>query len=204
MSMKQLFLDNSMKFICKYQSISNYDKKMIKYGLEGLYLTISKLIILTSLAIILNMLKEFLLIIIFFNVIRYTGFGFHAEKSYQCLLFSTFNFIVIPFLLFHFQLSNTFVYGICAICIFHYLLFAPADTKKRPLSNKKKRIIRKIITVMIGFIYTSIIILLKSEYWTPIFLSALIIQAIIISPITYRLFKQPYNNYKTLNIQKNI
>lgn len=193
-----------MKFICKYQSISNYDKKRIKYGLEGLYLTISKLIILTSLAIILNMLKEFLLIIIFFNVIRYTGFGFHAEKSYQCLLFSTFNFIVIPFLLFYFQLSNAFVYGICAICIFHYLLFAPADTKKRPLSNKKKRIIRKTITVMTGFIYTSIIILLKSEYWTPIFLSALIIQAIIISPITYRLFKQPYNNYKTLNIQKNI
>ena len=33
-----------MKFICKYQSISNYDKKRIKYGLEGLYLTISKLI----------------------------------------------------------------------------------------------------------------------------------------------------------------
>ena len=77
--MKQLFLDNSMKFICKYQSISNYDKKRIKYGLEGLYLTISKLIILTSLAIILNMLKEFVLSIIFFNVIRYTGFGFHAE-----------------------------------------------------------------------------------------------------------------------------
>ena len=198
--MKQLFLENSMNFICKYQSISDYDKKKVKYGLEGLYLTITKMVLLTILALLLNMFKEFILVVVFFNVIRYTGFGFHAEKSYQCLLFSTFNFIAIPFLLLHIQLSNFFVYTICAICIFHYLLFAPADTKKRPLSNKRKRIIRKIITVMIGFIYTLMIILLNNTYWTSIILSAMIIQAIIISPLIYRLFNQPYNNYKTLNI----
>lgn len=198
--MKQLFLENSMNFICKYQSISDYDKKKIKYGLEGLYLTITKMVLLTILALLLNMFKEFILVVVFFNVIRYTGFGFHAEKSYQCLLFSTFNFIAIPFLLLHIQLSNFFVYTICAICIFHYLLFAPADTKKRPLSNKRKRIIRKIITVMIGFIYTLMVILLNNTYWTSIILSAMIIQAIIISPLIYRLFNQPYNNYKALNI----
>ena len=198
--MKQLFLENSMNFICKYQSISDYDKKKVKYGLEGLYLTITKMVLLTFLALLLNMFKEFILVVVFFNVIRYTGFGFHAEKSYQCLLFSTFNFIAIPFLLLHIQLSNFFVYTICAICIFYYLLFAPADTKKRPLSNKRKRIIRKIITVMIGFIYTLMIILLNNTYWTSIILSAMIIQAIIISPLIYRLFNQPYNNYKALNI----
>lgn len=198
--MKQLFLENSMNFICKYQSISDYDKKKVKYGLEGLYLTITKMVLLIILALLLNMFKEFILVVVFFNVIRYTGFGFHAEKSYQCLLFSTFNFIAIPFLLLHIQLSNFFVYTICAICIFHYLLFAPADTKKRPLSNKRKRIIRKIITVMIGFIYTLMIILLNNTYWTSIILSAMIIQAIIISPLIYRLFNQPYNNYKALNI----
>ena len=198
--MKQLFLESGMNFICKYQSISDYDKKKVKYGLEGLYLTITKMIILTVLALMLNMFKEFILVVVFFNVIRYTGFGFHAEKSYQCLLFSTFNFIAIPFLLLHIQLSNFFLYTICAICIFHYLLFAPADTKKRPLSNKRKRIIRKIVTVMIGFIYTLMIILLNNTYWTSIILSAMIIQAIIISPLIYRLFNQPYNNYKALNI----
>lgn len=198
--MKQLFLENSMNFICKYQSISDYDKKKVKYGLEGLYLTITKMVLLTILALLLNMFKEFILVVVFFNVIRYTGFGFHAEKSYQCLLFSTFNFIAIPFLLLHIQLSNFFVYIICAICIFHYLLFAPADTKKRPLSNKRKRIIRKIVTVTIGFIYTLMIILLNNTYWTSIILSAMIIQAIIISPIIYWLFNQPYNNYKALNI----
>lgn len=53
---------------------------------------------------------------------------------------------------------------------------------------------------MIGFIYTLMIILLNNTYWTSIILSAMIIQAIIISPLIYRLFNQPYNNYKALNI----
>ena len=59
--------------------------------------------------------------------------------------------------------------------------------------------IRKIVTVMIGIVYAILIFLLDSKYWTGILLSVLIIQAIVISPLTYRLFKQPYNNYKMLN-----
>ncbi len=202
--MKQLFLNKSMNFICKYQFFSDYDKKKLRYGLEGIYLTITKLVILLILAVILNMLKEFILVTILFNIIRYTGFGFHAEKSYQCLCFSTFNFVAIPYFMLHVHLPNSVVYIICAICIFHYLLFAPADTKKRPLSNKRKRIIRKIVTVTIGLIYTFAIILLQNEYWTAIILSAMIIQVIVISPFTYRLFKQPYNNYKGLNTSNSI
>lgn len=197
--MKALLLDSTMNFICKYHSYSELDKKKLRYGLEGIYLTITKMIILVILSCILGIFEEFICVTLLFNIIRYTGFGFHAEKSYQCLLFSIFNFIVIPYISLHINFSNTVIYGICGICILHYLLFAPADTKKRPLPNKKKRVIRKIITVMIGIVYTMLIILFNSEYWTDILLSALIIQTIIISPLTYWVFKEPYNNYKMLN-----
>ena len=190
-----------MGFICKYHSYSELDQQKLLYGLEGIYLTITKMIVLVVLSLILNMFKEFVLVVVIFNLIRYTGFGFHAEKSYQCLLFSTFNFIVIPYIFLHIHLPNIIIYGIYGICILHDLLFAPAETKKRPLTNKRKRIIRKIITVIIGIIYTLIILLINNPYWTGIILSALIIQAIVISPLTYRLFKQPYNNYKILNTE---
>ena len=136
--MKQLFLNRCMDLICKYQSFSDYDKKKLNYGLEGIYLTITKLVILLILAIILNMLFEFVIVTILFNIIRYTGFGFHAEKSYQCLIFSIFNFIAIPYLLLHIHLPSFIVYVICAICITHYLLFAPADTKKKTSFKQKK------------------------------------------------------------------
>lgn len=202
--MKQLFLDSSMNLICKYQSFSDYDKKKLRYGLEGIYLTITKLVILLILAFILDMFLEFVLVTVLFNVIRYTGFGFHAEKSYQCLFFSILNFVAIPFLLLHIHLSDFAVYVICAFCNVHYLLFAPADTKKRPLSNKRKRIIRKTLTVLIGLCYTLAIVLLHNEFWTDIFLSALVIEMLAVSPIVYLLLGQPYNNYKTLNTNNGV
>lgn len=197
--MKTLFLNSAMDFICRYHSYSDLDQKKLRYGLEGIYLTITKMVVLIILSLILGIFKEFIIVTILFNFIRYTGFGFHADKSYQCLLFSTFNFIVIPYILLHIELSHIVIYVICGICIFHYLLFAPADTKKRPLPNKKKRMIRKIVTIMIGIIYTLTIIFLNNTYWTGVILSSLIIQAIVVSPLTYRLFNQPYNNYKMLN-----
>lgn len=197
--MKQLVLDYGINFICKYQAFSENDIKKLRYGLEGIYLTVTKLVVLIFLAILLDIVKEFVLVILLFNVIRYTGFGFHAGKSYQCLLFSTFSFIVIPYFLLNINISISVIYIICSICVIHYLLFAPADTKKRPLPNKRKRIIRKIVTVLIGCIYTLAIILLNSNYWTSIILSAMIIQAIVVSPLTYKLFGEPYNNYKMLN-----
>lgn len=197
--MKQFFLDKSMNFICYYQCFSDYERKKLKYGLEGLYLTISKMMVLIVLSIIFHMFFEFLLVVLFFNIIRYTGFGFHAEKSYHCLFFSIFNFIFLPFFLLHIQLSTFFVFIICGFCILHYLFFAPADTKNRPLSNKRKRLIRKILTIMIGLVYSTNIIVFDNQYWRVIILSALIIQMIVVSPLTYRMFGQTFNNYKKLN-----
>ena len=51
-------------------------------------------------------------------------------------------------------------------------------------------------TVLIGFIYTSLIIIFFNTFITPLLLSALIIGVIVINPLTYMVFKQPYNNYK--------
>lgn len=194
--MKEIFLNQSIKFITQYQTYDELEVAKLRYGLEGLYITITKMIVLVCLALVLNVFKEVMLVIILFNIIRYTGFGFHAEKSWQCLLISTFNFIVIPFTFLYIKFSFMAIFIICSICLIHYLLFAPADTKKRPLKNKRKRLIRKVLTVTTGTIYTILIFILHSNYWTSLLLSVLVIQAIVVSPLIYRLFHQPYNNYK--------
>lgn len=85
--MKKKFLDSTIGFVKKYNIYSEKEEMMLRYGLEGLYLTITKLIVILLLALILGILKEVIYIIIIFNIIRYFGFGFHAEKSYQCLIF---------------------------------------------------------------------------------------------------------------------
>ena len=196
--MKKRFLNSCISLITKYNNYSKRDIQKLEYGLEGLYLTFTKMIIIFVLALILGIFKEVIIVLILFNIIRYTGFGFHAEKSWQCLIISTFNFILIPWIFLNVKLSNVLVLSIAVICIFSYMLFAPADTVKRPLPNKKKRIIRKIITVIIGIIYTLLIILLANSYYTALIISSMVVLTIVINPLIYMIFRQPYNNYKKI------
>ncbi len=194
--MKQIFLDKSIKFITKYQTYNQEEKEKLLYGLEGLYLTITKLIFIFIVALILGILKEVIILLLLFNVIRYTGFGFHAKRSIECLIFSSTCFIAVPYLMMNLQINNNTILIIYVLCLLSYILYAPADTVKRPLPNKKKRIIRKIATVIISIVYLILIFIFNNNTMTALILSALINETIMILPITYKLFKQPYNNYK--------
>lgn len=194
--MKAIFMNSTMTFLKKYNNYSVKDLEKLEYGLEGIYLTITKLIIISVGAVLLGITKQFIALLILFNIIRFTGFGFHAEKSYQCLICSTIDFILIPLFFIEFDLSKNVYVIINSICIISYLLFAPADTIKRPLPNKRKRIIRKSITVIVGVIYSVLNIVFFEHWISPVLISALVIQAVIINPLLYMLFGQPYNNYK--------
>lgn len=196
MSLKRAFIDFVMSFIQKYNAYSDDDVKKLRYGIEGLYLTFTKIFIIIILSLILGIFKEVLITLILFNIIRYTGFGFHAEKSWHCLVLSLIYFIAIPLLFMNIHLSQITAFIICIICIISYLLFAPADTVKRPLTNKKKRVIRKISTILIGIIYTGLILIFPTHFVTPLMISVLVVQAVIINPLFYKLFGLPYNNYK--------
>ncbi len=198
--MKARFMDCTMAFLKKHNTYSDEDIEKLEYGLEGIYLTITKLIIIFITATLLGIVKELIALLILFNIIRYTGFGFHAEKSWQCLVISSFCFLIIPLFFINIALSKNVYIGISLFCIINYLLFAPADTVKRPLPNRKKRIMRKIVTVITGVIYSVLSIVYFNHWVSAILISAMVIQAIVINPLIYIILKQPYNNYKNYNL----
>ena len=76
------------------------------------------------------------------------------------------------------------------------MLYSPADTKKRPIVNKKRRKIYKILSTIISILYVVLSLIIKNTYIENCFIFAIILQNILISPITYKLFKLPYDNYK--------
>ena len=197
--MKELFLNSTINFLSKYNTYSEYDIKKLKYGLEGIYLTITKLVIIILLSLILNILNDVLLLLVLFNIIRYFGFGFHAEKSSECLFLSIINFVLLPFIFIKIKFPLYISLIICLFCIINFFFFAPADTIKRPLKNKRKRLIRKILTILVAIIYTLLIVFVENDYLTSVLLNALIVQVVMVCPITYMLFRQPYNNYKKLS-----
>lgn len=194
--MKEQVLSSTIGFLQKYNSYSELDVKKLRYGLEGLYLTLTKLIVIFALGLILGIFKEVIIVIILFNIIRYFAFGFHAEKSYQCLIISIINFIGIPLIFLKVNITFSLSIIISIFCIINYLLFAPADTVKRPLKNKRKRLIRKVLTIVVALIYVAVMFILRNNYISSLIVSSLLITVVVINPITYKLLGQPYNNYK--------
>ena len=200
--MKKLIINKCMELVTTYnKDLSQRDIDKIKYGLEGLYLTITKLIFIIIVSIILGIWKETLLLILIFNGIRLTAFGVHAKRSIDCLISSTLFFILFPIICI--KLTIPLIVKIILFIPLTVLIgiFAPADTEKRPLINKKKRKIYKMLSIMISIIYMTIAIVIKNNILSNCFIFAIVIQIIIMLPITYKIFGVSYNNYKTYEVK---
>lgn len=191
--MKEVFLKHSLQLITANKEWDEKSLEKIRYGLEGIYLTIVKLVILLALAIILNIERLFLINLVFFNILRFFAFGVHARNSTQCLITSTVMFIIFPILSTSIDFPLPVQIIIASICVLLFLLYAPADTHKRPQKNRKKRQTRKAFAVTIAIIYVLLIIMLKDL--SQIILCSLMTETIGILPITYHILGVPYKNH---------
>ena len=198
--MKEVFLNHTMNFIVRnannQKDLNQEDKEELAYGLEGLYMTITKLVIIFLIAFLLGFIKEFIITLIFFNIIRFPGFGFHASKSIVCLISSTLLILGLPYLFTNIEVSLTIKIILCIVSVITFIICAPADTQKRPLTNKRKRIIRKVVASSLAVIYSVLIIVFNGYEISNLLMAALLIETILISPIMYLIFKEPYRNYK--------
>ena len=195
--MKKFILDKCMNIIKENKKYDKTKLAEIKYGLEGLYLTITKLIVITTIAILLKITKEYIIFLLIYTIMRTPSFGIHAKKSWICLISSTISFIGIPLIAINIKLNTITKIIIGLISIIGILIFSPADTHKRPIVNKKRRMIYKTLSTIIATTYIILSIIIKDNFISNAFFYATILQNILISPITYKLFKMPYNNYKT-------
>ena len=197
--MKKKFLNSSMEFITKNKQYTDEQIEIMAYGLETIYLMVTKMIVIFGMAYVLGILKEMLLLLISYNIIRSQSFGIHASKSIYCLMSSIVLFIggasICKYMVIPYQLM-IIIALVCNICL---LLYAPADTYKRPLVNAKKRKRFKFMSVILGIIYTILIIIFRDYLIVNYLLIGMVEAIIIILPITYKIFHLPYNNYKTYN-----
>ena len=193
--MKKLIISKLMNYIKKYNNYSEEKLLEIEYGLTGIYLTFSKIIIISIITIALGIFKEMLIFMICFNIIRTTAFGLHATKSWICLISSLLIFILLPLICIYIKIDNyiKLIIGIYSICLIYKN--APADTYKRPIVNKKKRQILKILSSIISIIFVIISIIIRNNFISNCLLFALLLENGLISPFVYKIFKLPYNNF---------
>ena len=197
MEMKKKILNHCMKIVKdKYPEYAEDKLEVISYGLESIYLTFTKIIIIFILAIILNIWKEVLLLLAFYNLIRVTAFGMHAKKSIHCLIISLTLFIGGVYLCKYLVIPLILKVVLSITCIVLIAKCAPADTEKRPIINKKLRKKYKIVSVIIAGMFAIAIVLLSDKNISNYLLLGMIEATIMLLPITYKVFDLPYDNYK--------
>lgn len=201
--MKKRILNYCINAIKKNSGTEYDDVKLaeIRYGLETIYLTITKIIIIFTVSWLLGIFKEMIILTVLYSILRSTGYGIHAKKSWMCLTSSLIIFVGAPFLALNITIPISIKIILCGLCVIGYYLYSPADTEKHPLVNKKKRVLYRKVTVLLSLIYTFICLYTTNVFMSNIVLFALIIEVSMILPISYKIFKLPYNNYKNYVFQ---
>lgn len=194
--MKNYIINNTMDYILKYNHYNNVKQEELKYGLVAIYLLITKLIIILIISTLLGILKEVVIFTILYIPIRAVSFGLHATKSWICLISSTIIFVGLPLASKYLSMPIYIKLMIGIISILLMFKNSPADTYKRPIVNKKRRLFFKYSSVLTAIIYTNIAIFINNNFIANCLLFSLLIQCFLTSPLIYKLFKLPYNNYK--------
>lgn len=201
--MKKKIMESAVAFVKKnYPNYSDDQLSVMVYGLESIYITITKLVILTLIALILGIFKEYIIFLLIFNGVRLTAFGLHASKSIICLISSTLIFITCPIIcsLVNLNIYIKIILGLITLIIFYK--FAPSDTVKRPIISKTRRAAYKLLTILIAIIYIIMSVVIKDNFLSNAFIMGLIVECFMIHPLVYKLFNLPYNNYANYKFNK--
>ena len=147
--MKRIVVDSIMN---KIKNLNKYDDiklSEIRYGLEAIYLNVSRFLVFFTINTILDIFWESLLFFIFYVPLRSFSFGFHAKNSLTCWILSSIAFIGLPYL--STVISFNFIIKIFAVIfsLIIYVIYSPADTPKRPITSEKYRTKLKLYTMFL-------------------------------------------------------
>lgn len=194
---KKFIITKSLRLVSDiYPSYNSTKMDEIRYGLESIYLSITKIVVILLITLLLGIFKESVILLLFFNGLRTTAFGIHASKSWMCWLSSSILFIGIPYLCIYLQIPNIIQYLMIVFSIICFFLYAPSDTKKRPLVRKNRRIKFKILTLAVASAYLFIFFNTNSVFIKNAIVCSMVLESVLIHPLTYKVFHLPYKNYE--------
>lgn len=194
--MKDLIIGKQLNVIKKYNDFDDDKLAVIKYGLESIYILITKTIIILLVSYLLGLLKQTVIFLVCYNFIRIPSFGLHATKSWICLVSSLLIFIILPFICTVITIPMYLKIIIGLIGLAFIIKNAPADTYKRPIISKKRRMFFKICSSIVTIAMILFSLFIEDQFLANSLLFSIILQCFMISPTVYKIFKLPYNNYK--------
>ena len=194
--MREAFSQKMLNYVSKYNKYTKDEKIKIKYGLEVLYTAITKTLGILLISLFLKIFKETIVLMLFYGTIRLFGHGIHAKKSSHCWIASILTYVLFPLLIKFFVINKSYIIYCWILSFICFIIWAPADTPKKPIINQKKRIIDKVIVLVIDILLLIIVIKTNNSFINDCIFFSLLMNIISINPLTYKIFGIPFNNYK--------
>ena len=170
--------------------------EVINYGIHILIGEMPKFFIFLGIALILGIVKEFLLSMLVIIPYRAFSGGFHLKTHIGCICMTSLYYCGIAYVS-KFQLfsNNTKYILIPIVWIFGMImckLYAPADTENIPILRKKERRIKQILSYIILTITLIIGAVINNYVISNIIILGMFLQSIMISRLAYKLTNNKY------------
>lgn len=199
--MKEKFIASVVNLAKRKKEYTEEEVAIMRYALEGIYLTFTKILIITLIAALLGLFKEYIWFVLLYTPIRSVSFGWHANTTKECWVVSILAFILIPYTFSIITINRITKIILLTFSIFIFALYSPADTKKRPIVNKKRRLMFKVASLIITLVYCCYSFK-HSNLISNLMIASLLYQSLLINPLIYKITHQEFNNYKTYNLNE--
>lgn len=164
---------------------------IMNYGIEIFVNNLFKISIILLISAVLKILTPVLIIALFYGILRLFSFGIHLKKSWTCFICSLVIYISGGFLITHINISTNIFLFLFLLCLGIYIRFAPSGYLEKPV-GKEDYIKNKFIVIGILSLYFLIFIYSKNSLVNNAILFSIIIQAINIHPLTYKVLGQEF------------
>ena len=202
--------DKLMKRIrAKMPEVNDERAEVIKYGLELIIGELPKMFLLFIIAWLLGIFKYALISFAIILPYKLVSGGVHLKTHIGCILGTSLfycgnvfisKYINIP------DIKNQIIFSaiILTFAIIMISLYAPADTENVPILRKKERAKKKIISYIIVTAMIIISFLVKDRVISNMFRVGVLLQSIMISKLTYNIFKVKFGYLEYIKTQKNV
>ena len=182
--------------------------EVIKYGLELIIGELPKMFLLFIIAWLLGIFKYALISFAIILPYKLVSGGVHLKTHIGCILGTSLLYCGNVFISKYINITdikNQIIFSaiILIFAIIMISLYAPADTENVPILRKKERAKKKIISYIIVTAMIIISFLVKDRVISNMFRVGVLLQSIMISKLTYNIFKVKFGYLEYIKTQKN-
>ena len=164
-----------------------YDK--LNYGVELFYINLVKSIFLIAVASVLGVVHYVLVVMLAHGFLRTYSFGLHLQRTVSCTALGMIYYLGSVYISIYTVIPIPVKIVILLVCTACFALYAPSQTKKRPIPLKQQKPLKKKSLISLAIVSFIVIALSQFPVYSNLVLMAAVCQVINILPITYRICK---------------